>query len=417
MQNVETSPNNDLFMSQPAGVLVTQDNVFGIPAFYAGVRLLADSISTLPSYLTDELQPGAKIRPDWMRFPNITSTSVDLWSDVMTSLAVDGNAFVLCVVDMLTGDPVELHVLDPRLVVMRRDKLGVVTFCVPLDQNGTRYADVPPVSRFTEVGVLHIVGIRRTGWMRGISVVAECREALGISVASGRFQASIFKNSATPQGVLEVSTQLDDGEARQLLRNWKLSKTGPGRAGLPALLSGGAQWKSVSMSPADMQLLELNQYAVKECARMLRIPGWLLETENSTSYASTEQAMLSFAQNTVRPWVVRIEEAFARILPEGVKLNFSIEAMLRADTAARFDAFSIALQNGIMSPNEVRAELGLTPVDGGEVLYRQLNLTPLDPPEPPVQPLAPAVSTVPSEDPNEPEPPEPTNTGDPTNEA
>lgn len=366
------------FADDTSGVLVSQQTATRSTAAYASMRLLSDTVSTLPVYEVEQLggvRQRADEQPAWLSRPNTYSSRVDFFSDVMMSCVLDGNAFILVAVDPTSGDIVEAHVLDPRQVLIERSLTSKVTFSVPL-ADGSR-VQLPPASQLTEMGIVHVAGIRRPGTARGLSPIRECSQSLGLALAATAYSASLLGKSAVPHGVIEVSSMLDQKQAKELLSGWKLGRTGPSSAGLPAVLSGGAQWKPLTLSPADVQLLETLRFSVRDIARLFRVPAWLIGDDATMSYASTEQEMLSFVTHSVRPWLVRIEEAFAQVLPDGRQLRFDTGGLLKADTKSRYEAYAIAITNGLMSVNEARRLEDLAPVDGGDENLRPLNMAPI----------------------------------------
>ena len=88
-----------------------------------------------------------------------------------------------------------------------------------------------------------------------------------------------------------------------------------------------------------------------------------------------------FLTNSLRPLLVNIEQEISRFLLNGdddLFAEFSVEGLLRADSAGRSAYYTTALQNGWMSRNDVRRLENLPPIDGGDIYTVQLNLTPLD---------------------------------------
>ena len=87
------------------------------------------------------------------------------------------------------------------------------------------------------------------------------------------------------------------------------------------------------------------------------------------SYASVEANQIHFTTHTLRPYIVKIEDAYSKLLPEGVFIKFTVDGLLRGDSQTRASVYSTALQSGYMSINDVRRLEDFTPVDGGDV-YR-----------------------------------------------
>ncbi|MCH0622261.1 phage portal protein, partial [Klebsiella pneumoniae] len=81
-----------------------------------------------------------------------------------------------------------------------------------------------------------------------------------------------------------------------------------------------------------------------------------------------------------RPLLVNIEQEIGRCLLDSddeVFAEFSVEGLLRADSAGRAAYYTSALQNGWMSRNDVRRLENMPPIEGGDIYTVQLNLTQL----------------------------------------
>ena len=91
--------------------------------------------------------------------------------------------------------------------------------------------------------------------------------------------------------------------------------------------------------------------------------------------------LMQFLTHTLRPLLVNIEQEIARCLlggDEDLFAEFSVEGLLRADSAGRAAYYTSALQNGWMSRNDVRRLENMPPIEGGDIYTVQLNLTPLE---------------------------------------
>ena len=118
-------------------------------------------------------------------------------------------------------------------------------------------------------------------------------------------------------------------------------------------------------------MLESRQFAVEEIARTFRCPPSMIgvTTPGAMSYASVEQNGIQFVQHTLRPYIVKIEDAYSTLLPGVAFLKFNVDALQRGDQASRYAAHASALVNGWSSINDVRRIEDMPPVDGGDV-YR-----------------------------------------------
>jgi hypothetical protein len=86
----------------------------------------------------------------------------------------------------------------------------------------------------------------------------------------------------------------------------------------------------------------------------------------SMSYASVEQNAIFFVQHTLRPYIVKLEDAYSRLLPNGIFIKFNVDGLLRGDFATRVAGYSSGLQAGWLSINDVRAYEELAPIEGGD---------------------------------------------------
>ena len=101
-------------------------------------------------------------------------------------------------------------------------------------------------------------------------------------------------------------------------------------------------------------------------------------TPGAMSYASVEANDLSWAKDSLRPYVDKIERAHTRLLPDGVFVRINMDAVLRADTATRYGAYSQALDAGWAAINDVRRLEDMPPIDGGDTLRVPLENISLD---------------------------------------
>jgi hypothetical protein len=118
-------------------------------------------------------------------------------------------------------------------------------------------------------------------------------------------------------------------------------------------------------------MLESRKLAIEEMARIFRVPPAMIgvTTPGAMSYSSVEQNSINFVIHTLRPYLVKIEDAYSRLLPGGAFLKFNVDGLLRGDFATRVQGYSTGLQAGFYSVDDVRRLEDLSPVDGGEV-YR-----------------------------------------------
>jgi hypothetical protein len=192
-------------------------------------------------------------------------------------------------------------------------------------------------------------------------------------MAADTYAAAYFGNAANPVGVIEVPGELTEEQAGDIGRDWNITHTGPYRAGKIGILSGGAQFRPLTLNAADAQLLEARRFNVEDIARLFRVPLSLLghPVAGAMSFASVEAQNLSFVQHSLRPLLERIEQSLSELLPEPDGfIKFNLDALLRGTTLERFDAYTKGLREGFLSLNDVRAVEDLAPLGEAGDQYR-----------------------------------------------
>jgi len=192
---------------------------------------------------------------------------------------------------------------------------------------------------------------------------------VGLSAQLTEHAATFFENDARPSGILKVSP----GGAEQLetlKQVWDAKYAGTRNAHRIAVLSGDADFQSVSMRPEDAQFLEQRKLSATEVARIFRVPRWIIGAEagSSMTYANVEQQSLAFVTYALRPWLVLIEQSLSEdrdLFPANHYCEFLVDALLRADSATRADIYTKGLhpQTGWLTREEVRRLENLAPED------------------------------------------------------
>ena len=216
--------------------------------------------------------------------------------------------------------------------------------------------------------MIHITEMRKPGALRGLSRVSELKDNLGLASALQSFAARFFGQGATTQGIIEYPGALTAEQARNLRDNFDISHKGFRKAHKTGVLSGGAKYVKTGSAPDEAQMLESRKLAVEEIARMFRVPPHMIAitTPGAMSYASVEQNNINFVVHTLRPYLEKLEQAYSRLLPTDAFLKFNVDGLLRGDYTTRIQGYSIGLQAGFYSINDVRRFEDLRPVEDGD---------------------------------------------------
>ena len=351
-----------------AGVAVTEETALRLSAVYACVRLISDTISTLP-YDQYVRRDGQRFeyenRDAWVTRPSMEMPRTTFWKQVIVSLLLDGNAFVQVV--RQGGEIVDLIPMNPTQVrVERRD--GRKTFIV----NETMVMDTTQV--------LHVTEMLLPGQLRGVSRIKQAKEALGLGLALEEYASQFFGNGAFAGGVLEFPEKLSPEQRKEIRETWNAQHQGPKRAHRIGMLWGGGKFNPMTVNPAESQLVDQRRFAIEEIARIFRVPPFMLGvSENAAmAFASIEQQQLFFRQHTIQPYVEMLEDHFQLLLENpNTFIKFNMSSIVRADLASRYNAYNVALLAGFMSVNDVRSFEDLHPVEDGDQYRVPLQNIPL----------------------------------------
>jgi HK97 family phage portal protein len=342
-----------------AGVIVNPATSTKIATVFAAVRLIADSISTLPVdtfYRADGERRPFRPRPVWVDQPDVDRSVArsDFYQSVLFSVLLNGNAYIRII--RVNGTVGGLRVLDPTRMKVQMDERGFAAFIFDNVQ-------VIPAE-----DMVHITDIRRPGHLEGISRVDELKDVLGISRALDEFAARYFGQGTVSSGIINVPGDLTQEQADRLKEQFEKNSRGMRNAHRPNVLTGGATYERISANAAESQLVAAREFSVREVARIFKVQPLMLGiTEGAgMSRASVEQQHIEFVTITLRPYVHKLEEALSRLLPGEAFVRFNMDGLLRGDLQSRYTAYSIGTQAGFLSINDIRRREDLPPVADGD---------------------------------------------------
>ena len=351
-----------------SGMTVNEDTSLKLSAVYACVRLISDTVSTLP-YDQFIRRDGQRFpyRPKdgWVGRPSMEMPPTTFWKQVLISLLLDGNAFVL--ITRSGNEIVELTPLNPKQVRIEKE-------------NGRKVYVIAENRRVGDDQMLHVTEMLMPGQLRGVSRIEQAKESLGLGLALEEYAAQFFGNGAYAGGVLEFPDKLSPEQRKEIRETWNSVHQGPRRAHRVGMLWGGGKFNPLTVDPSASQLVDQRKFAVEEVARIFRVPPFMLGvSENAAmAFASIEQQQLFFRQHTIQPYVQIIEDHFQQLLENpSTFLKFNMSSIVRADLGTRYSSYNTALLAGFMSVNDVRRLEDMGPVDDGDQYRVPLQNIPL----------------------------------------
>ena len=351
-----------------AGMTVTDETSLRLSAVYACVRLISDTIGTLPYdqfFRRDGERFPFRPKDSWIERPSTEMPRTTFWKQIMVSLLLDGNAFVM--ITRSGNEIVDLTPLNPKQVRVERS-------------NGRKLFVINNERTVGTDEVLHLTEMLMPGKLRGVSRIEQAKEALGLGLALEEYAAQFFGNGAYAGGVLEFPDKLSPEQRKEIRETWNSVHQGPKRAHRVGMLWGGGKFNPLTIDPSTSQLVDQRKFAVEEVARIFRVPPFMLGvSENAAmAFASIEQQQLFFRQHTIQPYVEMLEDHFQTLLSNPSSfIKFNMASIVRADLATRYSSYNTALLAGFMSVNDVRRLEDQGPVEAGDQYRVPLQNIPL----------------------------------------
>jgi HK97 family phage portal protein len=366
------SPYNFFFGSTTSGKTVNERTAMQTTAVYACVRILAETIASLPLHTYKRIDKGKEKAVDHDLYyllhdaPNAEMTSFIFRETMMSHLLLWGNSYSQILRDG-RNKVKALYPLMPDKVTVDRTKTGEIYYIYYKD--GEYYP-------LRNDQVLHIPGLGFDGLI-GYSPIAMAKNAIGMSIATEEYGSKFFSNGANPSGVLEHPGVIKD--PKRVRESWNAVYQGSSNAHKVAVLEEGMAFKSIGIPPDQAQFLDTRKFQIEEICRIFRVPPHLVANLERATFSNIEHQSISFVVHTIRPWLIRIEQAIHKaLLSEGEKrtyfVSFVADGLLRGDYKTRMEGYAVGIQNGFLSPNDVRSLENMNSIEHGDVYAMNGNM-------------------------------------------
>lgn len=315
---------------------------------YAGVRLISDSIATLPLHAYRRTADGRIQRPLPSVFekPSNHGTRVEWVQRAVTSLLLRGNAYGL-------------------LVGADRSAPGMPSMIEWLNPDRMQWQDgwIYEGREVAESRILHIPGMTLPGSRVGVSPLRAARTMIESGNEAQSFMRDWYRNKAVPgmtaQNTMKTLTADEASTVKERLRETV-------RNGEP--LVTGKDWtvEVLQLSADDAGFVTSARMTATQVAAIYGIPPEMIggETGKSLTYSTVELNQLNFVTNTLRPWLVRIEAALSSLMPSPQYVKFNVDALIRADTKTRYEVHKLSREIGLNNIDERRALEDWPPLPG-----------------------------------------------------
>lgn len=367
------SAYEEIFGMQPTKS-VSPDLAMKLSAVYACVYVLSSSVAQLPLHV--KCKSGDKVEtvkdhPAYYLLhdsPNAWQTSYKLREYAQSSVLLYGNAYIH-IVRNKNGEVVSLESLEP--------------WKVQLLKNGSRYVyayygDDKTMSLSPD-DVLHIKSLGPS-IKTGKSVIQTHAETIGLGLDARKFASGFFGGNARPAGILSVKTPLNSNAWDNFKKMWQTAQEKlRSEENKTILLPAELDYKALTVSPVDTELLSMMKLNRSEIAGIFNVPAHMINDLEKATFSNISEQTIQFIRFSVMPWVVNWEQELNRkIFTEaerkaGYFVKFNLAGIMRGTAGERATFYHAAITDGWMSRNEARQLEDMNPVEGLDEMLVSVN--------------------------------------------
>lgn len=362
-----------------AGISVTDEQAMRVSAVWACVNYIANSVCSLPIKFYQQRGPSRDLLGQhylgdlFHKSPNSTMKPRDFRKAMTTQMILWSNAYAE--IQWLGERAVSLTPLRPgRMEPFLMD--GEITY---------HYKTANGIKVYSKQSILHLKGLTTEGIV-GLERTEYARDALGLSVSAETYAASQFANGGRSGGGYIYFDQFLNPKQREQARNlYSGMSEGAANKGKLWLLEGGAKYEPDTVNPDSMQMIETRKLQLGEISRFFGVPEILVGGGSTTSAwpSSFEQQLLFFITFTLQDYLDEWESAISySLVPNGQKniifADHDVSQFIKMDSVSKANIQSTWVQNGLKTRNEIRKLNNDPPIEGGDDLTVQVNLTPVD---------------------------------------
>lgn len=334
---------------------VTAERAISLIPLFACVRILADSVASLPLQLYRKVGAAREkidFIPQLLFAPAARDNLFEWLHKCMTSLAMRGNAYGLITSWDQFGLPIAIEWLNPDEVYVDETDLVRPVFY----WRGREVATA---------NIVHIPWVVMPGHVKGLSPVAAFAQTIGVGLSATEYGLSWFDNGGTPPSTMKNTQKTISPDESEEIRDRLAASI---RARRPLVFGSDWDFTALAVSPEESQFIETMRLNASQIAAIYGVPPTKVggDSGGSMTYANVEQEAIDFVQFTLRPWLVRLETKLSGLMTGSEFVRFNTDAMIRVDLQTRYAAHHSALTDGWQNVDGIRAIEDLPPLPNGE---------------------------------------------------
>jgi HK97 family phage portal protein len=373
---------NTCYKSNKSGVTITSENALQISTVYACVKVIAESMASLPCQFYKRENVGKSrannhnLSEILQHLPNSETTAFDFWLMYVVNLILTGDAFAYIKRDS-SGKIVELwNIPSANVTIYRNNVTNELFYEIKEEYGDNKYV------LYSE-NIMHTRGMRFKKSDSSLDPITLAREAMGLNVALEEFGAKYFSNGANTGGIITYAGNMSDEGFDRFKNSFNEAYSGVVNSSKVLFLEDGATYQKVGNNPDESQSVESRKFQVVEIARFFNVPlHKIMDLEHAT-FSNIEQQDLGFVRDTLTPIAVRIEQTIFKDLlsvSERKKYfaKFNMNSLLRGDTETRKSFYESGIQNGYFSQNDVREFEDMNRIENGDMYMVNGNMITLE---------------------------------------
>lgn len=359
-----------------AGVTVTVDSALGCPPVWGAVNFLSSTLAGFP--LNAYRRKGdqrERVRGEIPRLlheaPNDELTAYDWRKHMWTQVFTGGRAFTFIERNQ-AGTPRYLWPLDPAGMRVRRVD----------GRKRYEYRDGSKQNVYEAREIIDVPFMLKANGVDHRGPIASNRDVIGMAIAATQYASRFFQGGGVPP--FAVTGNFVSGAAVKRASDdlTEAVKKAAKEQRQALVLPNGLDIKQIGSDPEKAQLVEAQRFLIEQIARIYSLPPLFLQDLSKLSYSNAEQQDLHLAKHTLTGWVEQFEQELNLKLfgrTSGVVfVEHNMDAMLRGDFKTRMEGFAKAIQSGVATPNELRRLDNRPDMPGGDQLFMQGAMMPLE---------------------------------------
>lgn len=293
-------------------------------------------------------------------------------------LELVGEAFWVVLRKGQTGEPQEIWPIRPDWVKVIPDGEKVVGGYIYNPGGNPQDKLVIPTEN-----MIHFKNFHPLNPYRGKGSVQAAAMPLDIHTFAQQWNRNFFYNSAIPGMIFSSEKNFNRQAIKRFIEQWQSSYGGRENAHKIAFLGGGFKLEKATMAAKDLDFAEQQRIMRDDILAVFKVPKSILGLTEDVNRANAEATTKAFMERVVTPRMKKIvgtlTEKFLPMFKTSGELFFDFVDPSPDDVEMKLKIYANARQYNWMTPNEIRVQENLEPVEGGDTLGPISNAQTIEP--------------------------------------